>query len=238
MITCAVVQPSYIPWRGYFDLILRSDIFVFYDDVQYDKHGWRNRNRIKTPRGLEWLTIPVRAKGNTFGVPINQIEIADNHVWNRKHLLTLRQNYGDAPYLEQYWSLLEDYLVRPSSRLVDLTIPLTIDVARELGATGEFVLSSKLGSKGGRVERLLSTIRAVGGTHYLSGPSAQGYLDPADFVGQGITIEFLDYDYPEYQQLHPPFEPKVSIVDLLFMLGPSARSAFRHSEDDLNRAKS
>lgn len=224
---CAIIQPSYIPWRGYFDQILRSDVFVFYDDVQFDKHGWRNRNRIKTPDGTKWLTIPVRSKGNTTrGTAINDIEIASETSWNRKHLASLRQSYSRAPFFELYMTIVEKHLVDPATVLSDLTIPLTIELARELGASCEFVRSSDLALTGNRNERLLLILQSLGASHYLSGPSAASYIEPGAFREGGVAIEYVQFDYPEYPQLHPPYDAHVSIVDLLFMLGPEARFAF------------
>lgn len=221
---CAVVQPSYIPWRGYFDLIGRSDVFVFYDDVQFDKHGWRNRNRIKTANGPTWLTIPVRKKGNVErGLRIDETEIASETRWHDKHLSTLRQSYSKAPHFERYMPLLERHLTEPPELLADLTIPLTIELARELGYDTEFRRSSELTLAGDRVERLLGAITAVGADQYISGPSASTYIDEDDFESAGVGLQFIAYDYAEYPQLHPPYEPQVSIVDLLFMCGPDAR---------------
>ncbi|MBA2523924.1 MAG: WbqC family protein [Solirubrobacterales bacterium] len=220
---CAVIQPSYIPWRGYFDMIGRSDLFVFYDDVQFDKHGWRNRNRIKTAAGPAWLTIPVQKKGNVErAIRIDEIEIATATGWNRKHLASLRQSYARAPYLERYMPLLERHLTEPPRLLAELTIPLTVEIARELGYRTEFRRSSEMNLSGDRAERLLDLLGQVGATEYLSGPAAGSYIDPAAFEAAGIELEYMAYDYGEYPQLHPPYEPQVSIVDLLFMCGPEA----------------
>jgi hypothetical protein len=220
---CVVLQPSYIPWRGYFHQIRLADIFVFYDDVQYDKHGWRNRNRIKTPNGTQWLTVPVRHKGNVSEhIPIDEIRISDD-VWRRKHLLALQQAYRRAPHFADYEALLESFFGQTWRLLADLTIETTIAISRELGITStRFVRSSSLEVGGFRLERLLAVLRAVGATHYLSGPAARSYLDPAAFEAAGVTLEYMTYDYPEYPQLYPPFEPRVSILDLLLMTGGDA----------------
>src|SRR5438132_3729045 len=106
-VTGVILQPSYIPWRGYFDLVHDADVFVFYDDVQYDKHGWRNRNRIKTSMGPRWLTVPVLHRGSVErAIPINEIRVDNHGDWRRKHLLTLTQNYGRAPFFARYASFL------------------------------------------------------------------------------------------------------------------------------------
>src|SRR5689334_16841966 len=128
-----ILQPSYLPWRGVFDLIHRADVFVFYDDVQYDKHGWRNRNRFKTSAGTQWLTIPVSSKGNvTDGLLLSDARITWNQDWARKHAMTLRQSYGKAPFYASYAAMLDGFYASRPERLVDFTIETTIAIAKAL----------------------------------------------------------------------------------------------------------
>jgi hypothetical protein len=218
-----IVQPSYIPWRGYFDLIHRADVFVFYDDVQYDTRGWRNRNRVKTPRGGEWLTIPVNARGaQTEHIPIDRIATAPQP-WGRKHLDTLRRLYEAGPHFADYLSWLESAYADPPPLLADFTIATTIDLAGMLGIDStEFVRSSALGIEGRKTDRLVAVCRALGATEYLSGPSARDYIEPEKFAAAGIELQYIDYRYPEYPQLYPPFDPYVTILDLMFMTGRAA----------------
>lgn len=220
-----ILQPSYIPWRGYFDQISRADLFVFYDDVQYDKRGWRNRNQIKTPKGRQWLTIPVHSRGaQVENIPIHQIRIAWEDTWNQNHLKALQHSYAKAPCLPQYLPLLEEFYGRRDEFLADFTIDFTIALTRELGNTStRFLRSSELaGIQGQKTERLVQILQAVGGTHYISGPSARGYIENEKFEAAGITLEYMEYNYPEYPQLYPPFDPYVSLLDLLLMTGPEA----------------
>ncbi len=221
---CVVLQPSYVPWRGYFHLIQRADVFVFYDDVQYDKHGWRNRNRIKTVTGSQWLTIPVLAKGNTeSGLPINAARINPAEKWAKKHLAGIKQSYARAPFFDTYRALVESFYAEPPPLLADFTIDTTKQLAAALGiARTKFLRSSELQLEGAKNDRLLSLLTTVGATHYISGPSARSYIDEAAFAAANITLEYQLYDYPEYEQLHPPFDPQVSVLDLLFMKGPAA----------------
>src|SRR5512135_1269178 len=121
-----ILQPSYIPWRGYFDQIRRADLFIFYDDVQYDKHGWRNRNQIKTARGKQWLTIPVHSGGVTQGTPIKGVRIDWSKPWAENHLKALQSSYGRAPHFKQYQPLLESFYARRDDRIADFTIETTI----------------------------------------------------------------------------------------------------------------
>lgn len=220
-----VLQPSYVPWRGYFDLIRRADVFVFYDDVQYDKNGWRNRNRIKTASGVQWLTIPVLGKGTlTSKARICDIETDPRVDWKHKHLEQLRHAYRKAPHFEEVYSFVGDLFSRtPADRLSNFTIGTTIAIARLLGLTTQFCTSSDLGVSGAKNERLLQTLATVGATSYISGPAAKAYIDDAAFERAGIDLSYIDYTYASYEQLHPPYDPAVSILDLLFMKGGDAK---------------
>ncbi len=223
-----ILQPSYIPWRGYFDQIRKADLFVFYDDVQYDKRGWRNRNQIKTSQGKKWLTIPVHShRAQVERIPINCIRILHESTWRTDHLKTLEYSYRRAPYFEKYLPLLEQFYDRQDEFLADFTIDLTIALARELGIQHtRFERSSKLDASGQKTDRLISVLQKVGATHYISGPSAKDYIESDKFKQAKITLEYMEYDYPEYPQLYPPYDPFVSALDLLFMTGPEAIKYF------------
>src|SRR6266508_6409978 len=188
-----ILQPSYIPWRGYFDHICRADLFIFYDDVQYDKRGWRNRNQIKTSKGKQWLTIPVNSRGaQTENIPIHQIRIAWDNPWSQNHLKSLQHSYSKAPHFSRYASLLEKFYQRRDEFLADFTIDFTIALTRELGnAHTRFMRSSEfVGIDGQKTDRLIQILQSVGGTHYLSGPSARDYIEKEKFESAGITLEY------------------------------------------------
>jgi len=224
---CVILQPSYIPWRGYFHQIREADVFVFYDDVQYDARGWRNRNRVKAPGGSQWLTIPVHHKGSQpLGTPIAEIEICWDGDWPRKHWSTLTHLYGSAPHFERYAPLLEAFFSSRPTRLAEFTIELTRALADELELrTTQFLRSSAIPRPSGhKTADLLNILTHVGADTYVSGPSARDYLDVERLTEAGIEVRFMEYDYPVYPQLHPPFDPRVSILDLLFMVGPEAPS--------------
>jgi hypothetical protein len=225
---CVILQPSYIPWRGYFHQIQKADKFIFYDDVQYDTRGWRNRNRLKTHRGPIWLTIPVNKRSvQVQKTPIHQIKIAWDTPWNKNHWKTIVTNYAKAPFFSRYAPLIESFYTQQSEYLADFTIELTIHLAQELGiAHTQFLRSSSLLVTGTKTERLINILNKVGADHYITGPAAQAYLDEAAFLQAGIHLEYMVYDYIEYPQLYPPFDPQVSILDLLFMTGPAALSYF------------
>jgi hypothetical protein len=219
-----ILQPSYIPWRGYFHQILLADVFVFFDDVQYDKRGWRNRNQIKTPQGKQWLTIPVFSRGaQTEQIPINQIKIVWDDLWNKKHWKALKLSYTHAPFFKDYAPMLEEFYERKDTLLADFTIDLTIALAKKIGNQHtRFLRSSSLKAEGAKTDRLIAILKEIGADHYISGPSASDYIEPEKFQAAGIGLEYMVYNYPEYPQLYPPFDPQVSLLDLLFMTGPRA----------------
>jgi hypothetical protein len=221
-----ILQPSYIPWRGYFDQIRRADLFIFYDDVQYDKHGWRNRNQIKTAQGKQWITIPVHSKGVTEGIPIKDIRIDWSKPWPKKHLNALTTAYAKAPFFAAYQPWLEIVYNREDEFLADFTIDTTVELARMLGITStKFMRSSEIPSiDGQKTDRLIQILQRVGAKQYLSGPSARDYIEGDKFDQAGITLEYIQYEYPEYPQLHPPYDPFVTVLDLLFMVGEEALS--------------
>ncbi|MBI4534458.1 MAG: WbqC family protein [Candidatus Melainabacteria bacterium] len=216
--TLVVLQPGYLPWLGFFDQMSRSDIFVLYDDVQFDKHGWRNRNRIKTPSGPHWLTVPVHIK--EFGASILDVEIDNRQPWARKHIGTIRQFYADAPYLNSYLPTLKDLLEGNSwERISDLDIALIKQMCNWLGLKRQLVRSSELNIQGKRSERLLNLCLYFQAGHYLSGNAARNYLDLDLFASHDIEVEWQDYKHPVYPQLHGEFMPYLSALDLLLNCG-------------------
>lgn len=215
-------QSNYLPWKGYFDLINDADLFVFHDDLQYTKNDWRNRNTIKTRQGLKWLTIPVGTDEHRL---INEVRLPEDRSWVNRHWRLIEENYQAAPYFERYASVLRDILFDPAwTRLSELNQFLTVTVAREfLGIRTKFIDSSQFRLRSHKQERVLDLLRAVGATHYVSGPAARNYLDAEKFREAGIDLTWKDYSgYPEYSQFHPPFIHALSILDLLFQSGPAA----------------
>lgn len=215
----AILQSNYIPWKGYFDLIRAVDLFVFYDEVQYTKNDWRNRNKIKTQQGAQWLTIPA---GTDLSRKIHEVEINDVH-WKKKHRKAIEQNYRKAPFFADYCYLLDalyDNEIANLSSYNQSTIEL---LARALDITTEFVDSRALNCSGSKTERLVDLVNKAGGSKYLSGPSAQDYIEPELFERAGITLQYVDYSgYDEYPQLYGTFDHAVTVLDLLFNVGPDA----------------
>jgi hypothetical protein len=218
--TVAVLQSNYLPWKGYFDILHDADLFIFYDDVQFTKNDWRNRNLVKTPAGPAWITVPV---GQDFHRRICDVAIPDMR-WAKVHWKTLAQNYARAPHFRRYRELFEPvYLARTWATLSELNRHLVESVARELGIAARFADSRDYALEGSASERLLLLLQKAGARTYVSGPSARDYLDEAAFARAGIEVVYKSYaGYPEYPQLHPPFDHRVSIVDLLFNAGAEA----------------
>jgi len=223
MKTVAIVQSSYIPWKGYFELIARADEFILFDDVQYTKRDWRSRNRIKTRDGLQWLTIPVNVSGRFFQ-PIKAVRIAEPG-WNMRHWKTIAANYARAPYFAEYRDRIEQlYCNATDQSLSEINHRLIVGLCDLIGIRTRITWSMDYRVVDGKTERLVDLCRQAGATRYLSGPSAGTYIDPKQFDQAGIDLEFVDYDgYPEYPQMFPPFEHAVSVIDVLFNVGPAAR---------------
>lgn len=236
MTTVGCIQSSYIPWRGYFDVIRRSDVFVFHDDIQYTKQDWRNRNRIKTAAGLVWLSIPVR-KTTTHGV-IDEVEIDNDQDWGRKHWRTIEAYYKNAPFFPRYADFFRDTLTQRWDRLSNLNVYVISKICGALGITTHFINSRSLGVTGRKTDRLIQICRACNATRYLSGPSAQNYIEPDKFAAIGVEIEYMAYNYPPYPQQFGPFIEGASIVDLLFNCGPKSIEYIVEGADRVPDAKS
>ena len=226
--TISIIQSNYIPWRGYFDILRKSDEFVIGDNVQYTKQDWRNRNRIKTPYGVVWLTIPVHSASRIRASKrIDEICIADAG-WCDAHLQVLARSYHRAPFFNEVASWLFPLFreVAQEPLLTAVNEHLLRGIALHLGIKTRFLRPSDLHDGVDRMERsdrILALCKAAGATRYLSGPAARGYLNEEMLKENGICVEWMDYsDYPEYPQLWSGFEPNVSIVDLLFNTGSRA----------------
>ena len=218
----AIVQSNYIPWKGYFDLINSADEFILFDDVQFTRRDWRNRNRIKTPKGSIWLTIPVETKGRRFD-KIKDIVISDP-TWSQSHWTSIRQNYSKAKYFCDYKDLFQDlYLGSRDRYLSQINLRFLKAICTILGIKTKLSWSMDYRLIEGKTERLIDLCKQVGAVEYISGPSAKGYIDEGLFTGEEIALCYMDYTgYPEYDQLFPPFEERVSVIDLIFNAGPEA----------------
>ena len=220
--TIAVVQSNYIPWRGYFDLINSVDEFILYDDVQYTIRDWRNRNVIKTSSGPLWLTIPVEVKGKYFQ-KIKDTRISDP-TWRRRHWASIMHSYSRAKYFPMQKELFKElYLQADDELLSQINYRFIVAICRILGIRTTISWSMDYELVGDKTERLVHLCKQAGATKYFSGPAAKDYLNEDLFQREAIAVDYIDYTgYPEYRQLYPPFESRVSIIDLIFNEGPDA----------------
>lgn len=214
----AVIQSNYLPWKGYFDIINDVDLFVFYDDVQYSKGSWRNRNKIQTPYGVKWLSIPC---GSSIHRLICEVNITDDS-WQKSHWDRLKISYGDSRHFNDFKGIFQDmYLKTKWNNLSELNHYLIKLISRDiLGIDTTFDDSRKYNLSGTSTDRLIHLLTEVGAEYYLTGPSAKSYIENDKFEKAGIELAYKDYSgYPEYDQLYQYFRHDVSIVDLLFNCG-------------------
>lgn len=224
----AILQSNYIPWKGYFDLIASVDELILFDDMQYTRRDWRNRNIIKTPQGTAWLTVPVIVKGR-YHQRIRDTEI-DGTAWVREHLDTLAHNYRRAPHYDEISAWLAPlYLNQPHSHLSTLNRTLVEGVCRYLGIDTRITNSWDYDVSGDKTSRLANLCLQAEADEYVSGPAAKAYIDETVFRDAGVGLHWFDYSgYPEYPQLWGSFDHAVSIVDLLFNCGPDSHRFMRH----------
>lgn len=227
----AIVQSNYIPWKGYFDLIAAVDEFILYDDVQFTKNDWRNRNKIKTPQGVQWITVPV---GQGIRRRIRDVELSD-HLWQEKHWRTLETNYRRAPHFAEVATVVEPLYRQGQHRFLSALNRVFIEaICTYLGVRTKIRNSWDLELIEGKSERLAHLCTQVGATEYISGPAAKNYLDERAFADRGIRLTWFDYDgYPEYPQLWGEFVHSVTILDLLFNCGKKANKYMKKVSDDI-----
>lgn len=207
-----------MPWLGFFEKLLRADVFVMLDDVQFSKGDFQNRNRVKGREGAQWLTVPV---AHRFGRKINEVEVAGD-AWRAKHWKTLRSCYSRAAHFEEFAGEFEEFYARPWAKLSELNVEAIRMLARAFGVEKSFVFSSALGAGGQKSELVLNICKAVGASRYYSGRAGSTYLDADAFRREGIEIVVQEFEHPTYEQLfmkEQGFVPNLSAVDLLFNRG-------------------
>ena len=228
----AILQSNYIPWKGYFDLIASVDEVIMFDDMQYTRRDWRNRNQIKTPQGLQWLTVPVLVKGKYFQT-IRETAI-DGSTWALMHWKALSQNYSKSNYFKEITTWLEPlYVAQSYSHLSQLNRTLIEGVCLYLGIQTRITNSWDYQLVDGKTARLASLCLQANATEYVSGPAAQSYMDESVFDKSNIDLTWFEYgSYPEYPQLYGLFQHHVSILDLLFNCGPNSRLFMKMNSAD------
>ncbi len=225
----AIAQPTYLPWLGYFDLLDQVDRFVLLDNVQFEKQSWQQRNRIKTPAGLQWLTVPVVFRGR-LGQHIADVEIREPDFW-RDHLRAIELNYRRAPFFERYFGEVSEQIRSHAAHrnLSQFTTGLFHWLRNTIGIGTPVVQASNLRVEGKRTELLGDICRSLGANIYLSPLGSAEYLlnELTILTERGIEVTFQHYEHPEYKQLFPPFQPYASVLDLLFNEGDDALSVIR-----------
>jgi hypothetical protein len=224
----AAHQPNYLPWLGFFAKMLLADVFVLADDVQYTKHSFINRNRIKNAEGWQWLTVPVYSKGR-LGQLIREVEINNVEPWARRHWKSIQVNYRHAAYFDLWADELQGIYSRRWTRLVDLNLALIEFARRALSIDTPVVLSSELGIRSSGTDRLVEITQAVGGSVYLSGRGAADYVDERCFEDAGLEHRYMEFRHPVYHQLFGPFIANLSILDLLLNEGDQSRAILQES---------
>ena len=224
----AIHQPHYLPWLGYFAKWAAADLFILLDVVQYEKHGWQNRNRIKTQDGARWLTVPVHAR---LGMPIGEITIDDGRAWRARHLHAIEQAYARAPCLAAYRDDLAAFYARRWTRLAPLATASATWLAGALGITTPVRLASELGpTSGDPTGRLVALCRSAGADTYLAGADGARYMDLTQFASAGIGVLAQRYEHPVYPQIHGEFVPFLSALDILLATGDEALAILRRGD--------
>lgn len=221
----AILQSNYLPWKGYFDIINSVDEFVIFDDVQFTRRDWRNRNIIKTKDGLKWLTIPVEVKGK-YNQKIRETKVA-NKEWAQNHWEIIRQSYSSAPAFKNYADIFEEsYLhcekfdfLSDINRFFINILNSILEIPTVISSSSNYSIEKY------KNERLVSICKQANADIYITGPSAKNYINEKLFNESGISIKWMDYNgYPEYDQIFPPFVHSVSIIDIIFNKGNKAKT--------------
>lgn len=216
-----ILQSSYLPWSGYFDQMTKAGYFIVYDDVQYDKHGWRNRNRIKTPQGIQWLTVPVLTKGKDKPLLKDVLINNDSH-WAKDHLKSIKQNYSKAPFFKDCIHTFDELYAKEWKYLIDIDMAFILALKDKLGIATKIMFSSDMEKSGDRIQRLIDICLEAGATEFIEGAAGKSYLageGEQRFKESGINIVYQDYKHPVYNQLYGDFVPYLSVIDLLFNEG-------------------
>lgn len=217
----AIVQPPYLPWLGYFDMLRKVDLMIFLDTVSVNLRSFQRRNRIRIPTGWMWVTVPVLKDGAQS--PIFRVAKLDESTgWRRKHWRAIVSSYGRAPYFDKYRGFFETFYSEAHASLLEVNVNLIKYVAKQLGLTTATRYASEFESDGKKTDLLLDICKKTGASHYLSGPTAKNYLRPELFEAQGVALEYHEYKDPVYQQRFPGFFSHMSSIDLLFNTGDRA----------------
>lgn len=221
-------QPMFMPWLGLFDKIAKADVFCIFDDVPFERHGFGNRNKIKTHNGEQWLTVPVRLDDH-LGKPAREVRICNDHNWRRKHLRAIELAYQKAPYFKFYWPGVIMLYEKELETLAEFNCCMLLTFMALLGIEVSVVKASEQSFTGSKSDLVLDMCRKLGASEYIFGSQGRGYADVEAFEAAGIKVTFQDYQHPVYPQLHGAFLPNMSVVDLLMNTGPEAAGIIKGS---------
>ena len=228
MMLISIRQPGYLPYTGFFKKIQSCDVFVFLDDVQFEKNDWDNRNKIKTTEGDMWLTVPVLHK---FGEKLNEVKIANTENWREKHRKAIMMNYQKSSFFDDYWNDIDDILTKEWEKLIDLNFNLISYFSSKLGINTKTIKSSELKINSTGSERLLEICQKLSADTYISGELGKNYLDEDIFQKADIDIIYEKFQHPHYSQLGKSFQPNMSVIDLLFNEGKNAKRILEESKN-------
>jgi len=224
-----ILQPGYLPWLGFFEQLSKSDVFVIYDDVQYDKNGWRNRNKIKNVQGPQWLTVPVSVKFSEHPMVVD-VKINNRINWRKDHLLSIKHAYSKAPFYQDYIPIFEKEYSKGWENLADLDMHFILKLSEVLGLRDKkIVRSSTIDVTGDKIERLVKICKMFDADTFYEGAAGKDYIDVKHFKDSGIKVEFQEYKHPVYKQLHGEFIPYMSVIDLLFNHGKESLAIITNS---------
>ncbi len=227
-ITISIHQPNYLPWLGFFKKISTSDIFVFLNDVQYEKNGWHNRNKIRNSDGWMWLTVPTNAK---LGMKLNEVKIDYSSNWQKKHLKSIEINYSKSTNFKKFWHEIEMIYNKKHELLMDLNLELIKFIMKNLNIKTQTIFSSKLKIRETSSERILSICKKLDAKIYLSGALGKQYLNLDDFQKNGIEVVFQNFKHPFYDQNYKPFISNMAAIDLLFNKGRESPNILNDSSN-------
>lgn len=226
----AIMQPGYLPWLGFFEMMHKCELFVIFDDVQYTKKDWRSRNKIRTKEGWMWLSVPVQTKNKRFQM-INEAKIDYSYGWQHKHLKAIEINYQKAHYFSKYFPCLRHIIGFKWQRILDLDIELIKWMAWEIGIKREMVMSSSFKTSGKLEDKIISLCQSIGAEELYDTKASSTFLDIMKFDQHGIKIDFQDYKHPVYEQVYCPFLPYMSALDILFNQGARSTDIILGSKD-------
>lgn len=225
----SIHQPNYIPWLGYFEKISRSDVFVFLDDVQYEKNYLINRNKIRTSEGSTWMTIPVKAKHDSS---VKDTQIDNSQGWTSKHKKSIMINYSKSSFLRNYVNFFDVLYEKKFDYLIDINVEIIRYLMNELNIKTKTIFSSELHVEGKGSDRILNICKSLNADLYISGPFGKTYLNMDNFKNNSIDVEFQNFIHPVYKQCYNPFIPNMSIIDLLFNEGINSKNILKASNSN------